>query len=196
MNRFKKKQKSFLSVFPMITILGMAIIIFYSSYHTKEWYFDWSGIRTEIKDTVLIAKDLGIESSYIGYSGSKSTQNERQRWLMSHANTVELRKLTKYPKATIKAIAYEGLLRDSRVKGKTTIALEAIRDTVSQVYTLYGCIGDQMNLSRYIMLHGLKRNLVYILESKESKEKHNFTTTEAEFLLSEYDRMQGLEKFN
>lgn len=192
----KKKRKSFASVFPMITILGMSIISL-CSYYEPDWHFDWNGIRPEIKDTILVAKNHSIDDRYTGYAGRISNQYLRQQWLMNHASAYELQKLTEYPNGAVKAIAYSGLFQNASVKDKTSIALKAIQDTVSKIYYTSGCTGDQMNLSQYIMENMLFNNMYYSSGTNgELREEYNFTVSQKEKILTTYSKVQNLSSDN
>lgn len=76
---------------------------------------------------------------------------------MHHATESELLKLTEYPSGTVRAIAYEGLIRKKGFNQKTELILEAFRDTEYEVDYQSGCLGWRMTLGEYLM-----RNVLFI----------------------------------
>lgn len=188
MKKQTNKRKSPVSVFPMITILGFTLLILCSSFYNKERNFDWSGIRPQIKDSIEVAKYYGIDAMYVGYANRKSTQYDRQRWLMRNATRQELEKLTAYPDETIKAIAYKGLLRDPSItrNDKFSIVLKIFKNHPEYVYYTRGCVSERMELSQYLMENVLLENFVFDPDNRKFQKEFNFTATQEHYLFKEY----------
>ena len=82
---------------------------------------------------------------------STKSEVDRRRWIMRNATESELLKLTKYPNGTVKAIAYEGLLRKKEFTNRTELTLRAIRDTTYLVDYQSGCIGWNREIGEYLV---------------------------------------------
>src|SRR5690606_40641268 len=104
--RHSEKRNLFIIVFPMLTIIGIGIVFVLSSFYEKSWTYNWNGIRQQIKDSVKVAETSGLSSGLVGIVPSRNQQYFRQVWIMENATKPELSKLTDYPNATVKAIAY------------------------------------------------------------------------------------------
>lgn len=63
----------------------------------------------------------------------------------------ELLKLTEYPNGTVKAIAYERLLRKKEFSNKTELTLRAIQDTTHLIDYQSGCIGWNREIGEYLV---------------------------------------------
>ncbi|EDP95801.1 hypothetical protein U8527_11810 [Kordia algicida OT-1] len=188
MKRQTNKLKNPRSIFPLITILGMTLLILCSSFYNKEWYFDWSGIRPQIKDSIEVAKYYGIDAKYVGYANRKSNQYDRQRWLMKNATRQELEKLTTYPDETIKAIAYKGLLRDPSItrNDKFSIVLKVFKNHPEYIYYTRGCVAERMELSQYLMENVLLENFIFDPDNRKFHKGFNFTAAQEQHLLNKY----------
>jgi len=136
---------------PMITIIGIGIITILSSFYEKSWSYNWNEISVQIMDSVKVAAHGGISSGVVGIASKKPKQFDRRHWIMQNATESELLKLTSYPNATIKAIAYEGLLRKINYTNKTDLVLKSIDDTEYPMTYQTGCSGLQMPISEYLI---------------------------------------------
>jgi len=111
--QIKHNQKSTFSIlFPILTIVLIGIVTVIITNHEPKQFYNWTEIRTEIKDSIQVSESRGITSG-VGRMGI-STKNEvdRRKWIMKNATNYELQKLTEFPNGNVKAIAYEGLLRN------------------------------------------------------------------------------------
>lgn len=138
-------------LFPILTIVVVGIVSAFTSNYHPRWNFNWNTIRPEIKDSIA-PYEFKYLTNGVGAMGS-STQNEvdRRRWIMSNATESELLKLTTYPNGTIKAIAYEGLLRKEEFRAKTELTVKAIQDTTYKVFFLSGCEAWEREIGAYLM---------------------------------------------
>jgi len=136
---------------PIITIIGIGIITVLSSFYEKSWSYNWNEISVQIRDSVKLAEHRGISSGVVGYAGVKPKQFDRRYWIMQNATKSELLKLTNYPNATIKTIAYEGLLRKTNYTDKTKLVLKSIDDSEYPMIYQTGCTGIQMSIAEYLV---------------------------------------------
>ncbi|MFY0715382.1 hypothetical protein J1D01_17140 [Seonamhaeicola sp. NFXS20] len=154
MNRIRrnnKKQNRYSILFPILTIVGIGIIIAFVTNYEPNWSYNWNGIRAEIKDSIQVAELRGITSGVGGMGISTKNEVERRRWIMKNATESELLKLTEYPNGIVKGIAYEGLLRKKEFSNKTELTLRAIRDTTYQIDYQSGCLGWNINIGEYLV---------------------------------------------
>jgi len=148
----KNKRHHRIPIFlPIITIIGIGIITILSSFYEKTWSYNWNEISVQIRDSVKIAAHGGISSGVVGVAAVKPKQFDRRHWIMQNATESELLKLTNYPNATIKTIAYEGLLRKINYTNKTDIVLKSIADTEYPMVYQTGCHGTRMSIAEYLV---------------------------------------------
>ncbi|WP_298760542.1 hypothetical protein [uncultured Psychroserpens sp.] len=191
--RHNEKRNRFSMLFPILTIIGIGIVLVLSSFYEKSWTYNWDGIRGQIKDSIKVAEYGGISTGIVGYDARKPAQFDRRHWIMKNATESELLKLTEYPNGTIKTIAYEGLIRKSELKEKTNIILEAITETEYHMYLQSGCTGTPMNIGEYLV------DFVLQIDDRSppfAREKPNFglTKTDEELILTEYRKVPSLWK--
>ncbi|MCH3884872.1 hypothetical protein [Tenacibaculum aquimarinum] len=136
---------------PIISILLIGIIICVSMFYEKSWGYDWSSIRKEIKDSIRVYKFTDITSGIAGDGISSINEVKRRGYIMKNATINELNKLTQFPNGNIKAIAYEGLLRNNNFKNKFNIIIKAINDNDHMVYYQSGCIGQEISIGEYLI---------------------------------------------
>ena len=126
--RNNRKKSRFSILFPILTIIGIGIIAVLTSGYEKSWSHNWNGVSESIKDSVLVVRDI----AYTGGTGPNGRSMEKyankRLWIMDNATENELLNLTKYPNGTVKAICYEGLIRNSAFDKKTDLILESIKD--------------------------------------------------------------------
>jgi len=117
--------------------------------YEAHWNYDWKEIRPEIRDSIQVAALHGI-SSGIGSMGNPTDKEIRRRyWIMKQATNSELLRLIDYPDGTVKAIAYEGLLRRN-FSQKPNLILQAVRDTTHPLAYQSGCIIWDREISEYL----------------------------------------------
>lgn len=135
---------------PILSMIFVAILFAYSNFYTEKWNFDWKGIRNEIKDSIeLLDRSGEITFDKTDFSGRKVIEWYRQKWLLENVNELELVKLTDYPSGTVKAIAYEGLIRKSDVDIFPLLE-KSLNDTLTFVHYQSGCIVTSIMLSDYL----------------------------------------------
>ena len=142
--------KNHLTVYlPIFTILIIVILYYFSQTYSDKWNYNWSGIRLEIKDTILEFDKYGvITSNATGYSGETPQQWHRQNWILKNATTSELEKLIDFPSGIVKGIAYVGVLH--RTKNKRDLLNKSLNDTLSFVFYQSGCVSRDFLLSEYL----------------------------------------------
>ena len=138
-------------VLPIGTLAIVGVIFFLSSAHEPNWTFNWQEIRPEIRDTVkLIERDGRVMSGIVGVSGKTPQQFHRRKWLMKNATKDELTKLIDYPSETVKATAYEGLIRKEN-SDKYKLINQALNDTSTFFNYQSGCVGFPMMIGEYLV---------------------------------------------
>lgn len=196
MNKRKRhieKRNRFSMVFPILTIIGIGIVIVLSSFYEKSWTYNWNGIRQQIKDSVKVAEYGGISTGIVGYDACKPAQFDRRHWIMQNASESELLKLTAYPNGTIKTIAYEGLIKKLEFENKTNLILDAIADTEYHIYLRSGCTGTPMHIGEYLV------DFVLQIDDRSppfagEKPNYGLTKNDEEIILTEYRKAPSLWK--
>ncbi|WP_236554557.1 hypothetical protein [Flavobacterium sp. 9AF] len=135
----------------------MLTIFLISFSYEKSWSYNWEGIRENLKDSISLYRTNSITSG-VGENGSDfSFEVERRNWIMKYATIKELEKLSLYPDGTIKAIAYEGLLRNKLYFKKYDLILKILNDEDIVAYQS-GCLGYTISLRDYFMDYVLQLN--------------------------------------
>ena len=110
--------------------------------------FDWTGVRSHIKDTILrIAEYNDVSSYFVGYDAHVSPQYDRAKWFMNNAETYELKKLINYNNGAVKAYCFKSLLKRNDVELFDYI-VQSYHDK-TMVYTTSGCIGGEYTLFEF-----------------------------------------------
>lgn len=149
--RNNNKRTRFSILFPILTIVGIGIIVVLSSGYEKSWTFNWNGIESKIKDSISVYKYQSISNGIGGNGRAIPEEIESRNWIMENATESELLKLTEFPNGNIKAIAYEGLLRKKDFVSKMELILNAINDTIYSVYYQSGCLGNELEIGEYLV---------------------------------------------
>ncbi|VXA97440.1 conserved hypothetical protein [Flavobacterium sp. 9AF] len=153
----KIRKKSFLYFYLSVPILLLLTIFLISFSYEKSWSYNWEGIRENLKDSISLYRTNSITSG-VGENGSDfSFEVERRNWIMKYATIKELEKLSLYPDGTIKAIAYEGLLRNKLYFKKYDLILKILNDEDIVAYQS-GCLGYTISLRDYFMDYVLQLN--------------------------------------
>ncbi|TYA71971.1 hypothetical protein [Seonamhaeicola marinus] len=152
MKRSKRnKTRGFSILFPALTIISIASISILSSFYEKSWSFRWNDIRKPIKDSIEVALWSGYTKG-IGPNGRHYTKAKNTRfWIMNNASTKELLQLTDYPNGTIKALAYEGLIKRPDYNEKENLLVKSINDNDYKVYFSAGCTGIEIEICEYLI---------------------------------------------
>ncbi len=154
--RNHNKRNRFSILFPILTILGIGIVVVLSSFYEKSWSHNWNNVSKSIKDSVLVAKNTGYTGG-VGPNGRSMEKFAKTRlWIMNNASENELLNLIKYPNGTVKAIGYEGLLRRSDYSKKLDLISKSINDKEYKVYYSAGCEEIELEISQYLIQWFLK----------------------------------------
>ena len=148
---FKKRKRSNgnINFLPIGTFFIIGALYFLSVSYSEKWNFNWTGIRTEIRDSIkALDHDGRLTSEFVGYNMATPNQWHRQNWLRRHINTNELIQLTDYPSGTVKGFVYEELMRNSKIE-KYNLCKKVLNDTLTFVHYSSGCIGTGFMLSEF-----------------------------------------------
>jgi len=146
----RKHKKGF--VLPMMIILFAVIFsTFFITKNKSYENYDWTGIRSEIKDTLInFCNDhYDITSHGVGEMGKTPSQWHRYTFLRKNISYKEALLLKNFPKSKVKAIAYEICIR-KKPQATYSIMLEALNDTVTHLEYQSGCIGRTYLLAEYL----------------------------------------------
>ena len=147
--------KPFLSVFFLFFLL---LHFSFSSSYDKSWNFNWSGIRPQVKDSVLKIKRYGSLVTVPGEDESLFSQIKTQSWLFKNTETSELLSLLDFPDSNVKALTYSILLKKKKVD-KYLLIKRSLKDTLSFVELSGGCLRFDMHLAEYVLKHELNFGL-------------------------------------
>jgi hypothetical protein len=114
------------------------------------YHFDWSEIRTEVKDTVLsIEQKNYISSQYTRYYEKPLEVWSTEEWFITYAKTPELVQLLQYDNTAVKGLVFQSLLRrkDSQIFEYVMNSL----DDEDTVYLNLGCIGGSIGVTEYYL---------------------------------------------
>ena len=184
--RHNIKRSYFSIVFPIMTIMGIGFLFVLSSFYEKSWSYNWNGIRSQIKDSIKVAEPNGLSSGLVGLVPKRNQQYFRQMWIMENATKSELLKLTDYPNATVKGIAYEGLIRKETFNNKSDLILKAITDKEFKINYQTGCTWIQMSISEYLIEFVLYINDKAPPPPIDLKNQFGLTKIEQNRILTEY----------
>jgi hypothetical protein len=187
-HRNNNKRNRFSIILPILTIIGIGIVIVLSSGYEKSWSYNWTEIRKEIKDSIQVSELRGITSGIGGMGVSTKNEVDRRRWIMKNATESELLKLTEYPNGNVKAIAYEGLLRKKEFSERTELTLRAIKDTIYLVDYQSGCIGWSREIGEYLVQDVLMIDDQIPPFPPEMQTGIGFTELDKEKILTEYKK--------
>jgi len=150
--RHTNRRNRLSNFFPLLTIVGVGILVFVASSYEPNWIYNWNGIRKEIKDSILLVEKHGITSGIVGNGISSQNEVERRNKIMNTASQAELMKLLQYPNGSVRATAYEGLLKKDDFRGKTDLIIQAINDTTFLINYHSGCFVWDREIGEYIVL--------------------------------------------
>lgn len=130
------------------------IVIILSFSYNETWFFNWEGIRPEIKDSIS-------EDNYIHIFKRRADLDpkilNKRGWLISYANDYELLRLTNFPNGNVKAVAYEGLLKSKTYKDKYQLILGSFKEKCDVTY-ISECRSQSFRLSDFLINHVLRQN--------------------------------------
>lgn len=113
--------------------------------------FDWTGIRTEVKDTILnlYNDNYDLTSHGVGEAGRTPNQWYRQNWIKKNLTFEEAQLLKKFPSSKVKALAYAQSIK-KKPKLVTQLMKEALQDTVTFIEYHSGCTSRYYLLCEYL----------------------------------------------
>ena len=151
MHRRFKNPYRFSLLLPVVSIAIIGSSLYFGIAYEPDWTYDWEGIRTEIRDsTRLVAERDFISNGVVGNSGRTPLQFYRRKWIMKNATIEVLSRLTKYPNGTVKAMAYEGLIRSSDGL-EFELVMSALNERSDLVYYMSGCEEETMLIGEYLV---------------------------------------------
>lgn len=150
MSKLRRKQNS-LQYYVPLSLFAVVIVIITSFSYNETWFFNWEGIRPEIKDSISDHNYIHIFKRRVDLD--PKILNKRG-WLISYANDYELLSLTKFPNGNVKAVAYEGLLKSKTYKEKYQLMLASFKENYSVIY-ISECRSQSFRLSDFLMNHVL-----------------------------------------
>ncbi len=187
--RTTPKNSRYTLALPIVSIICIAIMTSMSSGYQESWTFNWKGIRGPIKDSLKVAEAYGITSGVVGITGTSTIYEVNKRiWIMKNATETELLQLTRYPGGTIKAIAYEGLLRKKDYPNKTALVLQALQDNKHLVFYQSGCLVWDYKIGEYLVKQVLELDGPYSSPSRTTKH-FGISKTEQQKVLSAYKQL-------
>lgn len=189
--RNNQKQNRHSILFPILTIVGIGILTAFVTNYEPNWNYDWKDIRLSIKDSIQVAELRGITSGTGRMGATIDKEIDRRQWIMKNATESELLKLTEYPNGTVKAIAYEGLLRKETFTEKTELTLKAIQDTTYLLGYQSGCIGWNMEIGEYLVQHVLMIDKLAPPFPPEMYTEFGLTKIDEEKIISEYRKRKN-----
>ena len=136
---------------PLVTIMVIGTISLLSFSFRPSWLYNWNGINQQLKDSVSTYEGASLTNGTVGYAAKRPAQYDRRMWIMENAHLEELQKLCKHPDATIKAIAYEGLVRKSEQKDKVQWVIKSLNDSPTTFNYQMGCEGELITIGTYLI---------------------------------------------
>jgi hypothetical protein len=137
-------------VFVSLVIIVLVFLTMFSKSKKASLDFDWSGIRTEVKDSIKLMSEKGERllgrGGYAGYERS----TDIQFWFLLNVNDSELKQLLNYPDGFIKAMSYEALIR----KGENNtfdLMKRAFSDTIAYFSVSSGCTSEYYLIGEYLI---------------------------------------------
>lgn len=136
-------------VFVFLIIILLAFLSIFSSSKKASWDFDWSGIRTEIRDSITSIEKKG--GGFVSEGGCKGFQRKKDvKVFFFSVKDAELKKLLHYPDGFIKAMSYEALIR----KGENNtfdLMKRAFNDTIAYLDIRSGCTSRDYLIGEYLI---------------------------------------------
>jgi len=102
--RNNNKRSRFSILFPILTILGIGMIAVLTSGYEKSWTFNWSGIQSNIKDSISFYKHQSLSSGIGGNGRAMPEEVESRKWIMENATESELLNLLSFQTEILKQL--------------------------------------------------------------------------------------------
>jgi hypothetical protein len=192
----KKSTNVFL---PLVSLFCIILLFSSSSFYQDNWSFNWDEIRIEVKDSILIYERHPITSGVAGEGVSTAPEVKTRLWIMNYATIHELLLLKNYPDGTIKAIAFEGLIRKRDFSNKKEIILEAINynkvksasDNEHIVAYQSGCLVFDLSLGEYLVIDVLHLDKSYPTPPSSSRLDIGLSDTDKQEILEAYGKIKS-----
>ncbi len=165
----KKRRPSKKSYLPPLFIVVLVVIFSSFSFVWEPYhYYDWSGIRPEVKDSIIkFSQDSYYMScGSIGYLNDPPEQEKRYQYLKKNLTFNEALKLKDFPESKVKAIAFDISVRKDATLTYPTM-LEALNDTTTHLFYISGCIADSYSLAEYLNIYAFGLGLDSIPSHQE-----------------------------
>lgn len=98
-----------------VVLFFLIFFVFINQPKNPVWNYDWTGIRSEIRDSTMIINDMG--ELWIGLSSDFKPVKHREdqlricKWISKNATQEELKLLIDFPNSGVKTAVYLGLLK-------------------------------------------------------------------------------------
>lgn len=147
--RIKLNKFNFGRIIPLFLLFLIFFTFGFSNSNFKTWNFNWNGIRSEIKDSILKFK-WRQKIVTLPNEMSDSREINTQNWIRINTSTDELTKLIKYPDSYVRAISYDALLRRPSINKYIHIK-NVLNDTLSYIVVYGGCFRNDISIAEYIL---------------------------------------------
>ena len=164
-----KKQSNYFYWLCWFFIVSVNLLFLFAMTNQSESNFDWSLIRSEIRDSISIVEKYNrITSGVIGMNGITPAQYYTRLWLMQNVDKTEVVLLTGHPNSVVKATAYETLLRKANGNPFELIQ-KTLKDTTTIIHYQSGCIGEPKILGEYLVEDVLRLSFRELKHEKLTK---------------------------
>jgi|GEM_PF-1851886 len=147
----KRKQRKSYFLFGIPILLALTFSTFLFTEVEPYYNYDWSGIRNEVKDTLIgfCMDHEDITAHAVGEAARTPRQWYRYKFLRNNLTSKEAEKLKSFPKDKVKALAYEVSIRKNPDKLYSLMS-EALNDTTTFINYQIGCEGITYLLAEYL----------------------------------------------
>ena len=181
-------------IFPIVTLVMVLSLLYFSEINYNKLNFSWKNIRSEIKDSVISLDKYGtLTNGVIGIAGLTPQQWHRQNWIIDNSTESELLSLTDYPSGTVKGLAYKGLIIKNHAN-QYELLKKSLNDTLTFVHYTSGCIGSGFMLSEYILEYEFVLDTTLVTEKNSRLNLTSSQRTELIGILNKRKKSKHLYK--